>query len=58
MRNVDPPIRQMVAIRIDLRPTRSPKCPQIAAPTGRAMNAIEKVDSANNVPVMGSTSGK
>ncbi|PAK24650.1 hypothetical protein CJD44_21260 [Streptomyces sp. alain-838] len=43
---------------IDLRPSRSPKCPKIAPPTGRATNAMANVDRDSSVPVSGSAEGK
>lgn len=38
MRNVPIPISISVATSVDLRPSRSPKCPKITAPSGRAAN--------------------
>ena len=40
---VDPPISISEATRVDLRPTRSPKWPNTAAPSGRAMKATARV---------------
>ena len=40
---VDRPMISRVAIRVDLRPSRSPKCPKNAAPIGRDRNAAAKV---------------
>ncbi|VVP23707.1 hypothetical protein PS893_03971 [Pseudomonas fluorescens] len=43
---------------IDLRPRRSPKCPNNAAPTIRARYAEAKVPNASSVPISGTKSGK
>ena len=46
------------ATRVALRPTRSPKCPNRAAPNGRAMNAIAKVANALSCCTPGAPGGK
>ena len=40
-------------ISIDLRPIRSPKCPNNTAPTGRTTNAAANVAKAASVPLAG-----
>ena len=42
------------ATKVALRPIRSPKCPNNAAPIGRAIKAIAKVASDWMVAVIGS----
>jgi len=58
MANVETPIISRVSTSIFLRPTRSPKCPMITAPIGRATYATPKVASESRVAVDGSLSGK
>ena len=41
-----------------LRPTRSPKWPKMAAPTGRATNPTKNVVNESIVPMNGSEPGK
>ncbi|MBB5157129.1 hypothetical protein BJ970_004663 [Saccharopolyspora phatthalungensis] len=40
------------------RPRRSPMCPKISPPRGRARNPTQKVPKAARVPSAGETSGK
>lgn len=40
------------------RPSRSPKCPSTAAPSGRATNPTAYVAKASIVPISGSSDGK
>ncbi len=46
------------ATSVALRPTRSPKWPKKAAPSGRAMKAMAKVAKAASVWTAGSPGGK
>ncbi len=46
------------ATSVALRPTRSPKCPNSAAPTGRATKAIAKVAKALSCCTPGAPAGK
>ncbi len=46
------------ATNVVLRPTRSPKWPKSAEPTGRARNAIPKVAREASVAEAGSNAGK
>lgn len=46
------------ATSVALRPTLSPKCPKNAAPSGRAMKAMEKVAKAASVCTEGSSAEK
>ena len=46
------------ATSVVLRPTRSPKWPKSAEPTGRARNAMPKVASEASVAAAGSDAGK
>ena len=55
---MEPPIVSRAATSVVLRPTRSPKWPKRAAPTGRARKAIPKVASEANVAAAGSDAGK
>jgi hypothetical protein len=48
MAMVEPPIKSSDATSVDLRPTRSPKCPNALAPSGRAMNATLKLAYAES----------
>ena len=43
MKKVESPIISSEATSVDLRPMRSPKWPNAAAPTGRAKKAMAKV---------------
>ncbi len=43
MASVEPPINISEATSVDLRPIRSPKCPNTLAPSGRARNAMLKL---------------
>src|SRR5450759_3975668 len=52
------PISKSVAISVDLRPTRSPRCPKRAPPKGRAIKPTRKVNNARIVPTVGTDSGK
>ena len=52
------PIVSSAATSVALRPTRSPKCPNSMAPTGRAKNAIENVAKDCSVAVVASALGK
>ncbi len=47
-----------VAISVDLRPRRSPKCPKNAAPTGRDRNAAAKVAMEATVAIVVPRCGK
>jgi len=58
MATVDTPMVSSAATRVALRPTRSPKCPNKAEPTGRAKNATAKVASDCSAPEAGSAEGK
>jgi hypothetical protein len=58
IRNVAPPITRSVITNIDLRPTRSPKCPKTTPPTGRAKKPTPKVAKEASVPVKGAKVGK
>jgi hypothetical protein len=55
---VDTPIVSSAATSVALRPTRSPKWPNSAEPTGRAKNAIANVASDDSVAAAGSAAGK
>lgn len=44
MRNVATPISTSENTSSCLRPTRSPKCPMMMPPTGRAMNPTASVE--------------
>jgi hypothetical protein len=46
------------ATKVALRPIRSPKCPKIAAPIGRAIKAIAKVASDFSTAAPSLLSGK
>ena len=46
------------ATRVALRPTRSPKWPNTAEPTGRAKNASANVASDSSVAEVASAAGK
>jgi len=58
MTTVEMPIVSSAATSVALRPTRSPKCPNSADPTGRAKNASAKVASDCSVAEAGSLAGK
>lgn len=47
-----------VATRVFLRPSRSPKWPNTAAPMGREKNAAAKVASEETVAIAGPMFGK
>src|SRR5215813_413174 len=55
---VDTPIIASVAIKEVLRPRRSPKWPNIAAPIGLAANPTKYVENESSVPTNGSDCGK
>jgi len=55
---VEMPMVMSAVTRVVLRPTRSPKCPKIAAPMGRATKASAKVASDCSVATAGSPLGK
>jgi hypothetical protein len=57
-RTVPIAIRVSVATRVALRPIRSPRCPKMIAPSGRARNPTKNVENASSVPASGSNSGK
>src|SRR6266700_5685664 len=52
------PMSKRVAIKVDLRPTRSPNQPKKAPPMGRARKPTKLVVNARMVPVTGSNVGK
>jgi hypothetical protein len=58
MVTVEIPIVSRAATSVVLRPTRSPKCPNTAEPTGLARNAIANVASDASVADAGSDAGK
>src|ERR671937_1281932 len=58
MNKVDRPINKRVAIRVDLRPMRSPRWPKSAPPKGRATKPTRKVNRDRRVPTSGTDSGK
>jgi hypothetical protein len=51
-------MRSNVVVRVFLRPSRSPKCPKTAPPTGRAKNATANVEKAATVPAVSPRPGK
>ena len=55
---VEMPIVSSAATSVVLRPTRSPKWPKSAEPTGRAMKAMANVASEASVADAGSEAGK
>ena len=55
---VEPPISSSVAINVALRPSRSPRWPNNAEPSGRARKATAKVAMAATVPAAGPSAGK
>ena len=55
---VDSPIVSSAATSVALRPTRSPKWPKSAEPTGLAKNAMANVASEARVAAAGSEDGK
>ena len=55
---VDRPMISNVAIRVCLRPSRSPKCPKTAAPTGRETKATPNVAKDAMVATVGDWWGK
>ena len=55
---VEVPMVINAAMSVALRPIRSPKCPNKAAPTGLAKKASAKVASDSRMPVVGSADGK
>ena len=58
IRNVLIPISISVVTSIALRPTRSPKWPKIAAPTGRAAKPTNWVPKDSRTPVYAACLGK
>ncbi len=52
------PISSSVTTSTVLRPLRSPKCPKMIPPSGRATNATALVVSASRVALSGSKVGK
>jgi hypothetical protein len=58
IRNVATPMISRDSTSIDLRPTRSPKCPKTMPPSGRAAKPTAYVLNARRVPTSGSASGK
>ena len=52
------PIVSNVAIRVFLRPSRSPKCPNKMLPNGRATNATPSVANEAAVPAAVPSAGK
>lgn len=58
MRTVLTPISISVTTSVALRPIRSPKCPKIAAPKGRATKPRKKVEKERSVAANGSCDGK
>lgn len=55
---VPTPMRTIVQISAVLRPARSPRCPKIAAPRGRARKPTKYVEKASSTPVTGLLFGK
>ncbi|MNI85963.1 hypothetical protein D3C73_1430070 [compost metagenome] len=55
---VQMPIMSRLSVNMDLRPMRSPKCPNRIPPTGRASMPLAKAANAAKVPVKGSNCGK
>ena len=55
---VDSPMISREAISMDLRPSRSPQCPNRMAPSGRAMKPTAKVASEARIPAVGENDGK
>ena len=58
MTTVEMPMVSSAATSVALRPTRSPKCPNTAEPSGRAKNASANVASDCRVAEAGSAAGK
>src|SRR3954447_11943210 len=58
MQNVATPMITSVSTSIDLRPSRSPKCPNTTPPSGRATNPTAYVPNAASVPLRGEKVGK
>ncbi len=58
MQNVETPMANSASTSVRLRPMRSPKCPNSAAPMGRARNAMAKVARDARVDAAGSVFGK
>lgn len=58
IRNVAVPMRSRVVTSVALRPTRSPMCPKIAAPTGRAAKPTNSVLNDKRVPLSCELLGK
>ncbi len=52
------PVTSKVAIKVALRPIRSPKWPKIAAPIGRPTNPTKKMLNAWSTPTNGTEWGK
>ena len=58
MPTVAMPIIIIVMMSSALRPTRSPKWPNSAAPIGRAAKPTKNVENESSVPMNGSDPGK
>ena len=58
MSTVPKAIRNSVAMSVVLRPIRSPKCPKMAAPTGRATKPTNWVANAARTPAKAFWPGK
>ena len=54
MAAVDRPVRAIVTTRVRRRPTRSPMCPKISPPSGRATNPTANVANESSVATVGS----
>ncbi len=55
---VDAPISDIVAMRVRLRPRRSPKCPNRMEPNGRATKATPRVAYDTTLPACSPRAGK
>ncbi|GAA0999134.1 hypothetical protein GCM10009563_24310 [Subtercola frigoramans] len=58
MSTVAMPMVRSDATRVFLRPIRSPKCPKMIEPMGRATNATPKTANEVSRPTLGSVVGK
>ncbi len=58
IRNVATPMIMSEVTSIALRPMRSPKCPKITPPSGRAAKPTANVPKAESVPISGLEPGK
>ena len=58
MATVDRPMSSSETMSTDLRPMRSPKCPNSMEPMGRARKATANVENAARVPAVSDSSGK